>query len=103
MAPKLKLICHAAGSVKSVTSEAVWKRGIRVTSAAAAIAVGVAETTLACMLTGIKGLFPIREKLRRGVDWWESREGSREMYRKNIGIIGASHVGRNVIRLLKLR
>jgi len=102
LAPHLKLICHAAGTVKTVTSEAVWKRGIRVTSAAAAIAVAVAETTLACILTGLKGMFPIREKLRGGVDWWKAREGSREMHAKTIGIIGASHVGRNVMRLLSV-
>ena len=100
VAPKLRLICHAAGTVKGVVSDAVWKRGIRVTSAASAIAVAVAETALGCMITGMKDIFRIRGKLQKGLAWWEARQGSREMYRKTIGIIGASHVGRYVIRLL---
>lgn len=101
VASKLKLIAHSAGSVKSVTTEAVWERGIRVTSCAPAIAVAVAETTLTCILAGLKGLFPIRQNLRKTKDWWGSRKDTREMHRKTIGIIAASHVGRNVIRLLK--
>ena len=99
-APRLKLICHAAGTVKPYISDAVWQRRIRVTSSAAAIAVAVAETSLTCILAGLKDLFRIRRMLQRGVDWWDARTTSREIYRKNIGIIGASHVGRNVIRLL---
>lgn len=102
LAPRLKLICHAAGTVKPFTSEAVWKRGIRVTSVAAVIAVDVAEATLACMIAGLRNMFRIREQLRSTRDWWGSRCGIREMHGKTIGIIGASHVGRNVIRLLRV-
>jgi phosphoglycerate dehydrogenase-like enzyme len=100
LAPKLKMLCHAAGSVKPYVSAELWRRGIRVTSAAAAMATGVAETTLGCMIIGVKKIFPMRERVRKG-GWRErNRVGSREMYRKTIGIIGASHVGRKVIRLL---
>ncbi len=101
VAPKLGLIAHSAGTVKPFVSDAVWARNIRVTQSAAAIAVTVAEYTLTCILAGLKDVFRIREKLRSGVDWWDARGTSREMNKKTIGIIGASHVGRNVIRLLK--
>src|SRR2546421_1900791 len=33
-APKLKLIAHSAGSVKSIVTDAVYARGIRVTTSA---------------------------------------------------------------------
>jgi len=42
-APGLKLVAHAAGSVKPVVSDEFIRRGIRITSAAAALGVGVAE------------------------------------------------------------
>ena len=41
-APKLRIIAHSAGSVKPVVTDAVWERGIVVTSASPAIAVDVA-------------------------------------------------------------
>jgi hypothetical protein len=44
-APNLRLVAHAAGTVKEHVTPAVWERGIRVTSAAAANAVPVAEYT----------------------------------------------------------
>lgn len=101
LAPKLKLIAHSAGSVKAFVSDAVWARDIRVTQAAAGIAVAVAEYTLLCVLAGLKDSYRINQKLRAGGEWWDTRKTSREMNKKTLGIIGASHVGRNVIRLLK--
>ena len=44
--PELKLIAHAAGTVKPIMSPDVIARGIRVCSANDALARGVAETTL---------------------------------------------------------
>ncbi len=101
LAPRLKLIAHSAGSVKAFVSDAVWERDIRVTQAAAGIAVAVAEYALTCILAGLKDVIRINRKLCAGGEWWETRKTSREMNKKTIGIIGASHVGRNVIRLLK--
>ncbi|MFD8812384.1 hydroxyacid dehydrogenase, partial [Streptomyces sp. NPDC059627] len=46
-APKLRAVLHAAGSVKGFTTPEVWRRGIAVSSAAAANALPVAEYTLA--------------------------------------------------------
>ncbi len=101
-APRLKMIAYAGGSVKPIVSEAVWERGIRVTSAAAGIAVDVAETTVALMVISVKKIWQYHRWTRSG-GWgtnapWGPPE---EMNGKTVGIIAASHVGRNVIRLLK--
>ena len=100
-APRLQIVAHAAGTIKTIISEAAWQRGITVTSAAPAIAERVAETTLALMIVGIKGLWP----LARGVSAGGWRDGqnwpSREFYHKTVGIISASHVGRALMRLLQ--
>ncbi len=97
----LGLVAHAAGSVKAFVSDALWDRGVRVTSAAAVMAVEVAWTTVALMVLARKNVFQLRESIARG--GWRSEDGwpSDELYGSTIGLVGASHVGRNVIRLLR--
>src|SRR5438105_9453502 len=48
-APKLKLISHSAGSVKPIVTDALYERGIKVTTSAAGNAVPVAQFTIAMM------------------------------------------------------
>lgn len=55
-ANKLKIIGHAAGSVKPYVTDEVFKRGIVVVNAASAIAVGVAEFTLAMILNCLRAI-----------------------------------------------
>jgi phosphoglycerate dehydrogenase-like enzyme len=100
--PNLLAIFHAAGTVKAHLAPAVWDRGILVTTAAAANAYPVAEYTLAMILLAGKGVIPIVR------DYWTtadvdvaSRYPSIGNYRRTIGIIGASTVGRLVIDLLE--
>ncbi len=97
----LGLVAHAAGSVKAFVSDALWDRGVRVTSAAAVMAVDVAWTTVAMMVLARKNVFQLRESIAMG--GWRSEDGwpSDELYGSTIGLVGASHVGRNVIRLLR--
>lgn len=102
MANNLKLIVHSAGSVKPIVTDYVWERGIRVTSAAPAIAVAVAEMTLGLMIISLRRIFYFNELTHKG--FWKSDEEiskTRSLYCVTVGIVGASHVGRNVIRLLK--
>lgn len=98
-APNLKLIAYAAGTVKWVVTTAVWERGIVVTSAASANAMPVAEYTVAAIVLANKGAFVSRE-------WYRDR--SLRLRRpapvgnvdKQVGLVGASHVGRLVIQSL---
>ncbi|HEX2100048.1 MAG TPA: hydroxyacid dehydrogenase [Candidatus Synoicihabitans sp.] len=53
-APRLRAVFYAAGSVRGWLTEAVWRRGIVVTTAAAANAVPVAEYTVAAILFSLK-------------------------------------------------
>jgi phosphoglycerate dehydrogenase-like enzyme len=94
-------MAHAAGSVKRFVSDAVWARGIQVTSAAPALARDVAETTLGLIIVGAKRILPLGQHVREG-GWraspaWPSRELSSSV----IGLVGASNVGRHVIDLLR--
>ena len=99
----LELLAHAAGSIKPVVSDALWDKGVRVTSAAAAISYGVAEFCLGLILMAPKRVFWAAKAVRQG-QWRQGLEafnGPFEIYQQKIGIIGAGHIGRHLIRLLK--
>lgn len=100
-APRLKAMAHMGSSVKRFVSPALWARGVQVTSAGLALAVDVAETTLGLMIVGMKRVWPLAQHVRAGgwreTPWWPARE----LFGKQVGIIGASNVGRHVIKLLQ--
>jgi phosphoglycerate dehydrogenase-like enzyme len=105
LAPRLRLLVHSAGSVKHLLPPGFWQRRIRVVTCNDALAVGVAETTLGMMIAGLKGLFPANALTHAG--GWKSDPfvlpgfPVRELFDVTIGLIGASKVGRQVIRLLQ--
>ncbi|MBI2942060.1 MAG: hydroxyacid dehydrogenase [Chloroflexi bacterium] len=99
-ADRLRIVAHSAGSVKPIVSEALWARDIRVTSAAAGIAQDVARTTVALMQIAIKRIWQYARWTRQG-GWRDAPFGpADELTGKTVGVIAASHVGRNVIALL---
>jgi phosphoglycerate dehydrogenase-like enzyme len=101
LAPQLQLFAYAAGTVKWQVTDAVWDAGLVVTSAAAANAVPVAEYTVGAILLANKGVFSFAARERdpdAAVPLDPSRVGN---VGKRIGLVGASHVGRLVIELLR--
>jgi phosphoglycerate dehydrogenase-like enzyme len=102
--PKLRLIAHLAGSVKGILDDAVWRRGILVTNAVAANAVPVAEYTVAAILFANKRVVQLQrlyceQKENRAP--WTREAPDVGNYRKTVGIVGASHVGRLVMKHLR--
>jgi len=103
-APNLKAMAHMGSSVKRFVSDAFWARKMHLTSTGIALAKTVAETTVGLMIVGQKRVWQLAQHVRDG-GWRESPVWDRwfacELYRRNVGIIGASNVGRHVIELLK--
>ncbi|MEV6394154.1 hydroxyacid dehydrogenase [Streptomyces sp. NPDC051907] len=102
-APRLRAVVHAAGSVKHHITEACWERGIAVTSTAAANALPVAEYTLAAILFAGKRVLRSAHRygqLRAPHDWVSELDGAGN-YRRTVGVVGASRIGRRVIELLR--
>lgn len=99
-APKLRAIFYGAGSIRGFVTDALWERGIVVTSAYAANAVPVAEYTLAAILFSLKhawyyilgakqaGAYPPRKPMPGG-------------YGSTVGLISLGMIGRMVAERLK--
>lgn len=102
-APQLKAIVHAAGTIKMHVTDACWDRGLLVTAAAAANALPVAEFTLAAILFSNKRAILLQRRYaqERELRWWPMEFPGLGNYRKIVGIVGASFIGRRVIELLK--
>ncbi|WP_351232142.1 hydroxyacid dehydrogenase [Streptomyces sp. NPDC002133] len=101
--PRLRAVVHAAGSIKHHVTEAVWERGIAVSTAAAANALPVAEFTLAAILFANKRVLDSARHYREAraqvaVLPYLAGHGN---YQRTVGIVGASRIGRRVLELLR--
>ncbi len=99
-APKLKIISHAAGSVKYMIDPEVFDAGITVTNAQSVMATYVGEFALCLTLAMLRTL----PKYAFGVapDTWDNIAcaGNETLFGKTVGIIGLSHTGRSYLKLL---
>lgn len=103
-APNLKLIAHAAGTVKYMLDPAVYDAGIKVTHAADANAVPVAEYTLAAIIFANKRVFELRDRYRADPARRSSYALMNEPignFERTVGLVGASRIGRKVAKLLQ--
>jgi phosphoglycerate dehydrogenase-like enzyme len=99
-APRLKMLAYAAGTLRDTATPAAFDR-LLVTSGAAANAVPVAEYTVAAILWANKAAFVERERLRGAALPEMPRRHPVGNWGKLIGLVGASHVGRAVVELLR--
>ena len=101
-APKLAAVIHAAGTVKGHLDPVCWDRGIVVSTAADANAIPVAEYTVAMILLAGKGVFPIAHRYRQRRAAFDTVREFPTIgnFRRRVGIVGASRIGRRVIELL---
>jgi phosphoglycerate dehydrogenase-like enzyme len=99
-APRLQAIFYGAGSVRGFLTEAVWTRGIRLTSAQAGNAVAVADYTLAATLLALKHGWQLAEQTRRE-QRFPPRDGVPGVYGAVVGIISLGMIGRLVRERLR--
>jgi phosphoglycerate dehydrogenase-like enzyme len=100
--PRLKAVFYAAGSVRGFVTDASWRRGIRIFSAARANAVPVAEFTVAQIVLGLKQTK--RHRVRTSGDWNRSEEAKLTMqgnYRTRVGLISYGSIARLVRQKLR--
>jgi phosphoglycerate dehydrogenase-like enzyme len=102
-APALRAVFHSAGSVRNLITGEVWRRGIAVTSAADVNAIPTAEFTLAAIVFAGKKVPFIAADPVAARQGWGAVDGYGDLsnYRRTVGIVGFSRVGRRVLRLLR--
>lgn len=102
-ADRLQLIAHSAGTIKRLLLPPVFAEGRRVTHAAEAMAIPVAETTLMLILLCLRRFHKIDSAFKES--GWAAAKAmgpGRELAGARIGIIGAGHTGRAVISKLRV-
>jgi len=104
-AKKLKIIGHAAGSVKPYVCDEAFERGVVVVSAAPEIARSVAEYALCQMINSLRDIPDYIGSMKSvGAEQQAKRERlekSKDLAGKKVGLIGSGSVARRLIRLLK--
>jgi phosphoglycerate dehydrogenase-like enzyme len=98
--PRLQAIFYGAGSVRGFVTDALWARGIRVTSAQSANAEAVADYTLAAIVFALKHGWQLAAQTRRE-QCFPSREGIPGVYGATVGIISLGMIGRLVRERLR--
>lgn len=101
-ADSLKVIVHAAGSVKPYITQSVFDKGVTVVSSQPAMAISVAAMTVAMMEIMLRNVVNFAVGSRSQKKWRPDGVGNpRELSGKIVGIIGAGLIGREAIRFLQ--
>ena len=99
-APKLKAVFYGAGSIRYFATDALWARGIQISSAYAMNAVPVAEYTLATILLSLKNFWrQSLETRRRGR--FPQRYTCAGAFGSKVGLISLGMIGRLVRERLR--
>lgn len=99
-APDLKLVAHAAGSVKPVVSDALFDRGIPLISSANVLSRGVSETALGFTISAAKNFYQLNQMIHEG-GWAYDTRTVTDLFEITIGVIGCGYAGKHYIELLQ--
>lgn len=98
-APNLDIVFYAAGTVKYFVTDASWRKGVRVTSAAAANGIPVAEFTFAQIVLSLKRAWYFADKLKSERTWKRDRVPG--CYGTTVGVVSLGVIGKMVCEKLK--
>ena len=99
--PRVKLIAHCGGEVKSRVAEEIFDQ-IIITNAADPMAHGVAEMALALMLTMVRRIPDYTAEMRGGIIRTNEDVSQGEAVReRKIGVVGFGRIGRAFAKLVK--
>ncbi|MFT3787323.1 MAG: hydroxyacid dehydrogenase [Tepidisphaeraceae bacterium] len=98
-APNLRIVLHGAGGMGSMLTPAVWKRGIRVTSANAINAIPVAEYCQSVIVFSLKWGWRLARAVRH-LRSYPDRDRAPGCYRSTVGLVSFGAIARELTRRL---
>lgn len=99
--PRLRAVFHAAGTVKFFVTDTLWARGIRVTTAAEANAVPVAEFAFAQIVLALKHAWQGHRRMTRERGFRRDDGPIPSTAGSTVGLISLSRTGRLVAERLR--
>jgi phosphoglycerate dehydrogenase-like enzyme len=97
--PRLRLWEHVAGTVRHMFGPHLKGRRLLIASCKTAIADNVAEVTLGEIILGLRRILANAAANRSGLA--DAPTNMKALYGSTVGVVGASEVGKRVIRLLR--
>lgn len=100
--PNLKAYFYGAGSINGLMTDAAWKRGIRITHAAPANAVSVAEFSLAQIILSLKRGWYYMQEARKSdaAHLWGRDKPVPGTFGSTVGLVSLGYVSRALCRFL---
>lgn len=98
--PRLRTVFHAAGTIKSIATEASWERGVRITSAAAENAKPTAEFAFAQIILSLKHAWARVFALRERQSYAQNDPLAPGCYGSTVALLSLGKIGRLVARRL---
>ncbi len=99
-ADRLRIVAHAAGTVKGFVTDALFAKGIVVTHSAARIADSVAEFSLLVAMMGLRRPHDLDRQMKAGTPWPDRTAfPQHEIAGQKVGLLGMGYVGRKTAKL----
>lgn len=99
--PQLRVLFYAAGTVKSIATDASWAHGVRITTAALANAVPTAEYAVASIVFSLKRAWESMRRLRQHQEFERLTTAVPGCYGGTVGLLSLGKIGRLVAERLR--
>lgn len=106
-APKLRVLCHAGGSVRHLLPDPpseFFRRGLGLSAATPVMSPYVAEHTLSLAISVLRRVSWYRDRMKSSDFWWEKEEcrfPADTIIGQRVGLIGLGMIAWEFVRLIK--
>lgn len=98
--PRLRMLAHAAGSVRGIFDKSAWDDGVTVLTGAGTIGRFVGEMTLTMALCGLRRIVQHNESTGRG-RWHPAEARCQTLFDARVGLAGFGFAARHAARLFR--